>query len=260
MSQCNGAPAEQWLEQYVAGTLPDSEAQAFEEHYFDYPACLAQLQAVQAVADQLRRNPVKPAARVIQWPVVMGTVGAIAAMLLITVIGYRALGHRHGTAASEGTASAPAPASQASSATEQLADLTLPPFAGSSLRGAEEDKSYRTGMKAYGKGDCAAAIDGLGRVPAQSADALAAQFYSGVCQMKLNQLDAAATTLGTVAGKGDSPQQEAALYYLAQIALLHGDSATAGTNLEKAISLHGDFEQRARGELARLSAASPGNK
>ena len=56
------------------------------------------------------------------------------------------------------------------------------------------------------------------RSRAKCDDALSAQFYSGVCQMKLNQLDAAAATLGQVAGKGDSPQQEAALYYLAQIA------------------------------------------
>ena len=71
MSHCTGAPAEQWLEQYVAGTLPDPEAQAFEEHYFDCPVCLAQLQALQAAAMQLRRNPAKIPARVIAWPAIV---------------------------------------------------------------------------------------------------------------------------------------------------------------------------------------------
>ena len=54
--QCTGAPAERWLEKYVAGTLAAADAEAFEEHYFDCPVCLAQLQAVQAAAEQMRRN------------------------------------------------------------------------------------------------------------------------------------------------------------------------------------------------------------
>jgi len=260
MSHCTGGPAEQWLEQYVAGTLPDSAAQAFEEHYFDCPVCLAQLQALQAVADQLRRNPAKMPARVIPWPAIIATAGAIAAVLMITVIGYYTLAHRPGSGISPGSASSPVPASPGSSANVQLADLTLPPFEASSLRGEAEDPHYRTGMKEYASGDCSAAVSDLGRVPSKSDDALAAQFYTGVCQLKLNQLDAASTTLGRVAGKGDSPQQEAALYYLAQIAFLRNDSGAARQNLEKVISLRGDFEQRARGELNKLSAPSPGNK
>lgn len=255
MSRCAGEPAEQMAEQYIAGTLPDPEAQAFEEHYFDCPVCLAQLQALQAVAGQMRRNPVKIPGRVIRWPAVAGTIGAIAALLLMTVIGYREMVHRPGVAAGPGKTATPSMEKTASSAAvTQIADLTLPPFAASSLRGEAEDTHYAAGMKAYTSGDCAAAANQLAQVSARSGDALSARFYSGVCQLKLNQLDAASTTLGRVAGKGDSPEQEAALYYLAQIALLHDDSAGAREQLEKVISLHGDFEQRAASELRRLSA------
>lgn len=264
MSHCTGTPAEQLAEQYVAGTLPDPEAQAFEEHYFDCPVCFAQLRALQAVAEQTRRNPVRIPGRVIAWPAFVAAIGAIAALLLIAVIGYRNFAHRSEVAKKPEPNSSPIqktePPPSSSTAITQLADLTLPPFAGSSLRGAAEDAGYTAGMKAYETGDCSAAVGDLARVPAQSADALAAQFYSGVCQMKLKQLDAASTTLSRVVSKGDSPQQEAALYYLAQIALLRGDSAGARQNLEKAISLHGEFEQRATGELGKLSAASAGNQ
>jgi len=262
MSNCTGAPAEQLAEQYVAGTLPELEAQAFEEHYFDCPVCLAQLQALQVVARQMRRNPAKVPARVIPWPQVAAAIGAIAALLLIAVMGYRNFKHRADVAKNPGSnpSSVQKTEPPSSSAIAQLADLTLPPFAGSSLRGAAEDTKYQAGMKAYVSGDCAAAVGDLERVPTQSADALAAQFYSGVCQMKLNQLAAAAATLDRVVDKGDSPQQEAALYYLAQIALLRGDSAGASQNLEKVISLHGDFEQRAADEMKKLSAAFSGNQ
>jgi len=44
---------------------------------------------------------------------------------------------------------------------------------------------------------------------------------------------------------GDSPQQEAALYYLAQIALVHNDPTTARHYLARTIALRGDFERRA---------------
>ena len=171
------------------------------------------------------------------------------------------MAHRSDVAANPGSGAAQktkTPTS-ANAAVSQIADLTLPTFEASSLRGDGEDANYSMGMKAYASGNCTTAVDRLARVPAKSADALTAQFYSGVCQMKLSQLDAASATLGKVAGKGDSPQQEAALYYLAQIALLRTDSDGARKNLDTVISLHGDFEQRATGELKKLSA-SPANQ
>jgi len=188
MSHCTGAPAEQLAEQYVAGTLPDSESRAFEEHYFDCPVCLAQLQALEAVALQIHRNPVKIPGRVIAWPAIVGAIGAIAALLLIAVIGYRDFARRAANAKNPGASSSPVEKSKPSStsAISQLADLSLPPFEVSSLRGEGVNRNFSAGMKAYASGDCAAAVRELARVPAGSADALTAQLYSGVCQMKLN--------------------------------------------------------------------------
>jgi hypothetical protein len=55
-----------------------------------------------------------------------------------------------------------------------------------------------------------------------------------------------------VGDAGDSPQQEAAFYYLAQIALADNDATAARHYLSQTISLHGDFEKRAHAELNQL--------
>jgi hypothetical protein len=64
--------------------------------------------------------------------------------------------------------------------------------------------------------------------------------------------------LRSVAEAGDSPQQEAALYYLAQIALAENDIPTARHNLSLVISIRGDFENRARAQLVHLSQGDAG--
>ena len=264
MSHCTGAPADQYAEQYVGGTLHDTEALAFEDHYFDCPVCFAQLQALQAVARQIQLNPVKIPGRLLRWPAAAGGIGAVAALLLITVIGYRTLAHRRDVASNSMPASSvvqktPSQSSFASGAVSQLADLALPPFEGASLRGEEINKNYSAGMKAYAAGNCSAAISDLARVPAESADIQTSRLYLGACQLKLDHLAEAASTLEQVSDKADSPEQEAAFYYLAQIDLLRTDPATARRNLNKVISLHGEFEDRAHDELKRISAASAGN-
>jgi hypothetical protein len=265
MSECTGRPSDEWLEQYLLGTLPASEQEQFEEHYFDCPVCLAQVQAMQAVQAQLSRHPVilrmilrkKPLA----WPI---RLGAIAAILLIGFLGYRIVSRQ---ANPPGTAANPTPpAAQAtvpttsnstplaSPALAQLADLTLPAYQPSNLRGAGEDSAFTAGMKAYAKDDCPGAVSSLAQVRAPNGDSLEASFYTGVCLMHEQKLSAAHDKLQQVARAGDSPEQEAALYYLAQVALARNDAVAARHALALTVSLHGDFERRARTELASLPA------
>jgi hypothetical protein len=111
-------------------------------------------------------------------------------------------------------------------------------------------------MKAYSQGDCPGAERSLSQVGPPDADSLAATFYAGLCLMHEQKLSAAHDKLLQVAGAGDSPEQEAALYYLAQVALARNDAAAARPFLERTVSLHGDFERRARAELANLPAAA----
>jgi hypothetical protein len=265
MSACTGRPADEWLEQYLQGTLPAREQEQFEEHYFDCPVCLARVQALQAAQIQLGRHPIPAPIRKtpIAWPI---RVLAIAAMLLIGFVGYRIVS-RHANPPDIAANPTPLPAQPAATAPPNstppagpdlslLADLALPAYRPPNLRGAVHDSAFAVGMKAYAKGDCPGAVSSLARVRAPNGDSLAASFYMGVCLLHEQKLPAAQDKLRQVAGAGDSPEREAALYYLAQVALARNDAAAARHSLERTVSLHGDFEQRARAELASFPPAT----
>jgi TolA-binding protein len=262
MTNCTGAPAERLLESYLQGTLPAHQAEEFEEHYFDCPVCLAQLQALQAVSTQLGRNPVEIPRQVYKPSRPLWSFAAIAAALLIVILGYRAFMPKPqqpsvASAPPAGSVPASPPSQPAPISLSQLADLTLPVFRASTLRGAVEESLFQTGMKDYAGGNCKEAIEKLKSVPPQDEEAIAAKFYLGACQMHMGNLPAAAKSLRSVAEAGDSPQQEAAWYYLAQTELAGNDAATARASLQHVVALHRDFERRASKELAQISDKSP---
>jgi hypothetical protein len=268
MTSCTGTPAEQFLEAYLQGTLPDSDAISFEEHYFDCPVCLAKVEALQAVSRKLAEQPREPIKKPIPWPthtvVRLGAFAAIAALLLLGFFAFRFRSeskHSDVAATTPPTAppSAPAnpgtqsrPSQMTTLAVSRLADLTLPAFQAANLRGQSRDAHFDAGMKEYSSHACQSAIKDLSQVPAQDQDAAAAKFYGGICQMRVGNLPRARVALVAVADAGDSPQQEAAFYYLAQTALLGNDSAAARRNLKSVIALHGDFEARAKAQLTQL--------
>jgi len=274
MKSCTGSPAEQFLEPYLQGVLPEAEAESFEEHYFDCPVCLARLEALQAVARKLASEPRGPIRKPIPWPTRVGTrlgaFGAIAALLLLGFFVYRFRADSGPpdiarSAPQTAPPSAPAnpgtpakPSTLASQSVSRLADLTLPAFQGANLRGQSRDAHFEAGMKDYTSHAYLRAIKDLSQVPPQDEDAGTAKFYSGICQMRLGNLPAARTSLRAVADAGDSPQQEAALYYLAQTALLSDDAGAARRNLQRVVALHGDFEARAKGQLVQIRASEEG--
>jgi len=261
MMSCTGRPADECLDAYLEGTLPENEARRFEEHYFECPVCLGRLEALEAVARKLGTEPKPPLKAPIPWPTRVRVLSAIAAMLVLGFFTWRATHQPAQPTAAAATPAAPMqpkPAAPASSPTpavlavSRLADFTLPAFRASSLRGGGEDAAFDAGMKAYSAHDCATAEKNLALVAATDESHLAARFYQGACQMKDSNLPAATKTLRSVADAGDSPQQEAALYYLAQVALAGNDATTARHFLARTISLHGDFEGRARAQLSQI--------
>jgi TolA-binding protein len=281
MTICNGVPAEQYALAYVEGTLPAFEAERFEEHYFDCAVCLSHLQAIQAVGRELERHPVslpesfvtgnqQPRQKnLAAWPVVRRWAwGAIAALLVLGVYVYHLNQSRpaqpvvaQGSSPASPQIPPPAttqPGSASSSASSiqpsQLADLVLPAFTAPHLRGESGDEHFQAGMAAYSKGDCKGALSALAQVPATADEARPAQFYTGACQMRSGEFSAAGTNLKAVADAGDSPQQESALYYLAQISLAQNDPAAAHRLLLETIALHGDLERRARDQDRKVTA------
>jgi hypothetical protein len=267
-TDCTEKRAEEFVEAYLLGSLPEDEASAFEAHYFDCPECLAQVEAHQAVMTAVASVPRKPLRAPLAWPVRLAWVGALAATLVLGFLVMRSM--RQGqqpqiaktpvAPAAQGSGATPVEAPKTAVAADgvvaELADLTLPPFRASNLRGQSRNANFDAGMKAYAGKDCASTLKDLKQVPAQDEDALAAHFFTGVCQMHLGDLNGASQTLKGVAGAGDSPQQEAAYYYLAQVTLAHGDAVAARRYLKQTIALRGDFEQRARQQMNKVEPNS----
>jgi hypothetical protein len=151
-----------------------------------------------------------------------------------------------------------APSSPAKAAASQLADLALPAFRMPNLRGQSGNLLFEAGMKSYVSQDCPSAVKALAQVPAEDEASTAARFYSGVCLMHEGDMSAATRSLRSVANAGDSPQQEAAFYYLAQTALAGDDVISARRYLSRTASLHGDFERRAHAQLTALRSRDGG--
>jgi hypothetical protein len=261
MTQCNRAPAIKNAAGYVEGTLTVSEAEQFEDHYWNCPACLAYLQAIEAVGDELAREPVPQIAPVprkplFAWPVLVWTLGPVAAAAVITVMSFRMLSPHPAlpsqalnNPANSGQPSASPQtvrSSPAQQAATQLADLSLPAFVMPTLRGASMEAHFKQGMTAYGQGNCRDSLAALAQVPVEDKQERKAHLYSGLCLMHERELAAAASSLHKVVDAGDSQQLELALYYLAQIQLDRNDLAGAHRFLVRTISLQGDMEQRAR--------------
>jgi len=261
MNPCDRVPAIENAASYMAGTLSQSEAEQFEDHYWNCPACLAYLQALEAVGDELAREPAPqvapaPKRRVLAWPVPVWALGAVAAAVVLAVVGVRTLGPHTETpsqaqsAPAGSTSSAPtaqiASSSPVRQAATELADLALPAFSGSTLRGAGMEAHFEEGMAAYSRGDCKGALSALAKVPAEDKQERKAQFYSALCRLHEGDLAGAEAGLRGVVDGGDSLELEAAFYYLAQIDLARNDAAGAHGYLVRTIALRGDLERRAR--------------
>jgi anti-sigma factor RsiW len=301
MTQCIGSPAQEMAEQYLAGGLPEQEAERFEDHYFACDLCHEYLLALTEIRDGLAREPIDIAApapspntqeqgrggRLLMFPARKMVWGSMAAALILgtVLVGIRQAGHisslghdgAGSTASAKPQAAAPnggepnpsaesktaVPSAGNGAATGQnielasLADLRMPGYQQPQLRGegaADTDHvEFLTGMRAYAQGDCDSALEHLAVVPATASNGVAAQMYSGLCQLKGRELDQAQASFEKVAAAGDTPELETAEYFLAQTRLLRGDAAGATKWLNKTITLRGDYEERAQKQLARLA-------
>ena len=102
MTKCIGSPAQELAEQYLAGELPESEADRFENHYFACDLCHEHLLALQDIRDGLEREPIAIAAappglapvaprqsfggRILAFPVPMAVLASLAAALLVGAV------------------------------------------------------------------------------------------------------------------------------------------------------------------------------
>ena len=257
---CNGERAEEVAEAYLLGTLSIFEMERFEEHYFECPACFAHLQALQSAQQELISRPSPMALSPTRLRRRLLALGAIAAAVAAGFVSFHRMTEHPAHSSPAAVAQMAAPATTASSVKENppvniasLADLSLPPYMASSVRGGEVEGAFQAGMHAYTAGDCSGALPQLKSVPEKDENAVAARLYAGACELSAREKTVAARDFEKVIAAGDSPQFEAAYYYLAQAALLDGKAQVAKKYLAKTIVLRGDFEQRASAQLARLT-------
>lgn len=280
MSDCTGTQAQEFGLAYVDGTLDEAQANHFEQHYFEWQLCHEQVRSLIALRDELHersaQSPAHEAKRKSIFRLSQYAWLVAGACLLIVAGVFLYHGHQlnnessdlavngaapapgHTSTAQTGPANATAPAKveQKSSTVvdvTQLADLVMPVYSPHTLRGENVDAKMTSGMAAYQRGDYGTAAAELGQVRAGSEDSRAAHFYRGVSQLHIGELDAAHATLLTVAYAGESPEQEGALYALAQVALAQNNPTLAQSYLAKTIALQGALEKKAREQSARLA-------
>ena len=289
---CEQARALDLVGKYVTGQLPEQEMGAFEEHYFSCDDCLAKVQVAQAirhgtqaadapkVVQMMPRGQRKTNGRPSRW---MYPVAAAAAILVITVIGWRAFSDQSSTPevahtqpnlqvpSNPGIAESPKAVPATTPETPQLmasnVDLgAVTPLAyrPSALRGATEDagQRFQQVMTSYlshdyrqvvaGLSSIPVAVPGSGRPEDHITDA-GVQLYLGVSQLMLNQNGDAVRSLRRAAAYGDTPYLENAGFFLAKALIRQMQFAEASRELRRVADLGGDRQAEARQLIAKLN-------
>jgi Putative zinc-finger len=100
MTRCIGSPAQEMAESYLAGELPETEADRFENHYIGCESCHEYLITLQEIRDALAREPIAIVARtaepvaprrsfsgkILAFPVPLAVLASLAAALLVGVV------------------------------------------------------------------------------------------------------------------------------------------------------------------------------
>ena len=245
---CARVKRDELVEAYLLGTLDEDVEVAFEQHIFDCPNCLDDLETLRVTQHELAatREAIESAAPDIHqrhsgmW--VMGiaaaAVLAVAAALLV------------------GPLSAPDRPRVASAELVELADLKPAPYKQVRLRGQENDAAerFREAMGHYQNGDYEAAATGLRQAVDLDPKAPNAGFYLGVSLLLAGDTEGAIERLSHTIALGDTLYLEMAHFYLSKAYLLNGDVEAARTELRKTRDLGGDLETEAERLLGLIQA------
>ena len=272
---CDRVSHEEIFESYLLGRLSEEDREAFEEHYFECARCFDELQALQAIREELRvgsdfgTTTTRP---FIAWP----AVGLAAAVLLAVgvVLWMRPQAPSNLPEASRTAAPSPATIPEkprpdvperpvaSEPSLELLARVEPPRYEPPVLRGVPDDATarFQRGMDRYRQANYRGAVNELRAAAAQDPDAAHIRFYLGISQLMLGQDNAAIDSLRATIAIGDSAYLEDAHLYLAKAFLRRKDPAAAETQLKEVIKLGGTGSSEARRlltQLERLKNRSP---
>jgi tetratricopeptide (TPR) repeat protein len=257
---CDAFDRDDVPERYLAGTLPEEVAAAFEAHYFGCERCFERSRMLGDVRTALSGRAPAMHSRGRTVPRLAVAVAA-AAVLVVTVRVTQQ--SRSGppavpaTSTARGDVTLPAPdrpSTSASSELSALATLEAPPYTPPRLRTAETDarRLFRQAMDAYQRGDYRAAIPALEQSASLDPESVATDFFLGVCYLMTDQHDAGVARLRRLIERGESPYLEEARLLVAKALIRHGDLESAGRELQTIAAMQGDHRDAAERLLRAL--------
>lgn len=262
MLECRDAVPDEQVERYARGRLDEAAMEAFEDHYFGCPACLARLETLQALPLALRRRAAHGrgvALRRRGLPVWVGVAASLAA-LATAWLGLRLATGGPGDQARtpSSLAVSPSPVPTSVQGLLEWARITPPRFQAPSLRGFRSESSeFEAAMDHYTRSDYAGAIAGLEQAVRRSPDDAAALFFLGASHLLSGRMPAGIVRLEEVVDLGESPYLEEARLYLAKALVHEGRLDDATAELQKVLELRGDLEDEAREGLHQIRESRP---
>jgi TolA-binding protein len=225
-------------EQYVTGTMPESSQATFEEHYFTCDVCFRTVEALQEVGRRVEStvpNTVKVARR--RWIRPVSWMAA-AATLIIGVVLWRLPQSVPPAPASAPTTSPPVagpaapkppPANPLDSQLERMATVVPPQYVTLITRSQSDESAtgFEQAMAHYVAGRYDHAARGLSATANRSPNLPHVQFFLGISELMLGNLDPARKALQRTARSGVNPYADEAHFYLGKVALRAKDVPTA---------------------------------
>jgi tetratricopeptide (TPR) repeat protein len=254
---CRQVKQQEMIERYLLGRLDESEQEALEQHYFECPHCLEELETYRALREELAHRAAEiraepaPVRTARTWLWVPALAGVAAAVALAVWLWPRP------TSTGPTTPIAQAPATvSVDAALVELAKVEPPAYTPVILRGSTDQarRRFHEAMTHYENGDCAAVLPSLRQAVRLNPTLPEANFYLGACCLLTGADEEAVASLKKTVAFGDTPYLEDALFYLAKAYLRARDLAAARRELEGVVRLKGDRENAARRLLQQLAA------
>lgn len=223
---------------YVAGTLPDPETAAFEEHLLTCERCQREVHlavAIREAVPESRGAAVGSGRRRWLGPSLI-TLAAAAVLAGVIVVSRDRVPH----------------------AALGLGQVTQPPvYLGVPVRQvpSQGDSLFGAAMAAYAVGDFDRAAAELPRALAAGADTVPVQFFAGASLLMSERPEDAAEAFRAVIRGGDTPYLAESHYYLAKALLRLGHVAEARRELAAAAGSGSEIADAARALDDSLAAA-----
>lgn len=269
---CARVAREEILEGYLLGKLSGDDRDAFEQHYFECAQCFDELRTVQATRDELASGRVRVQSNTWHWlvrwlplglaagafPTTLAPAGVVVAVLAGFVWLWSTVSH----VPNEAPNSLPsqAPSTQAApgrsdgivgtAATQQV--IEPPPYQPQTLPRPlnEATRRFEHGMESYRKADYGVAVTYLRSARAVDPNAVDINFFLGVSELVLGNLDPAINSLRQTIALGRSQYLADAHFYLAKAFLQRNDPLAAESELGQLFAT--DLRGSRREETFRL--------